>query len=154
MSRPDLINSPHLANKLAEAQAKLAGSVAGRPGSHPHPRRLLKQAGEQVPPGNGNIFEQTTRVTAKRVRQRRKKDEAAPKPRNKRRRKQKDKHPATRERPTEASDRGGVINEAGGEADTGRGIHQGKETKIEPCEKCQTNEECDGGPFCGCDCHD
>lgn len=25
---------------------------------------------------------------------------------------------------------------------------------IEPCDKCVQDKECDGGPFCGCACHD
>lgn len=25
---------------------------------------------------------------------------------------------------------------------------------IEPCDKCVQDKECDGGPFCGCTCHD
>ena len=24
----------------------------------------------------------------------------------------------------------------------------------EPCLRCENNDDCDGGPFCGCDCHD
>ncbi len=139
MSRPDLLSNPHLANKLAEAQAKLAGSVAGRPGSHPHPRRVIKDLVDH----EGSLTKVNEELYGK-----------TPKPRNKRRSKQKDKPVKTRKRPAEASDRRSVVDEAGGAADSGGGIHPGEETKIEPCEKCQTNEQCDGGPFCGCDCHD
>lgn len=27
-------------------------------------------------------------------------------------------------------------------------------TMVEPCDVCAEDAECDGGPFCGCPCHD
>lgn len=28
------------------------------------------------------------------------------------------------------------------------------EKPVEPCDDCFNDTECDGGPFCGCPCHD
>jgi len=105
MSR-DPLSNPYLLNKLAKAQGELASGV--KPGSVPHPRRVLRQAAKEAQLHGEAIGRPS-------------------KPSNPRRRKQKNKHtPKGRSTAAPSSSRK-PLDEAGGETQTGRELHPGEE---------------------------
>jgi hypothetical protein len=124
MSR-DPLSNPYLMNKLVKAQEELASGV--KPGSVPHPRRVLKEAakaGEYSKAENWtarfNDGKKTTKPSHPRRRKRRK--------------------PVTDSQLAGVAlpPSGSAIDTAGGETDAERGLHPGKEEKISVvfCETC------------------
>ena len=103
MSRDPL--SPYLLNKLAKAQAELAVKVV-RPGSIPHPRRVLKQAREAA--RNGEAI----------------KPKASHHPRRLHRKN------SVRKNKVRSTASDCVVEASGRETPTGRELHPGKEEEI------------------------
>ncbi len=111
MSRADLLSNPHLAQKLAKAQAELAGTVACRPGSHPHPRRLKKQA---------QYVDAIPEELSHGKKPKRKQGHA-------RSRVKKDSVSKKRRSSAETIDSRSTVNAKGGEADAERAVYSGEE---------------------------
>jgi len=109
MSGRDLLNMPFLAEKLRKLQGGLAAGV--KPGSAPHPKRVLKEA------ARANHGQETSE------------------PSHPRRRKRKDKAPTRRRGETKASSSRGVVDAAGGETDAERAVYSGEEEVSDPLEQ-------------------
>lgn len=107
MSRDPLNTIPSLADKLARLQGQCAAGT--KPGSHPHPRRVLKE---------GAKFIQESSY------------EEEPKPRNAKRSKPKDKVSTKRRQVAKASSGGSNGHGGRGETDTERTIHPGQEEEM------------------------
>ena|SRR5690242_16303938 len=110
-----------LASKLDRLQGQLASTVT--PGSHPHPRRVMKEA-NRLPdyltsPDVDEVIERASNYA-----------KTQKKPSNKRRRKSKDRPLSAGGNTPEAGSSRSAIDEASGTADTGRGLHSGQQEEV------------------------
>lgn len=102
MSRADILNLPHIAAKLEKLQSVHTD----------HEARMDRYHAEAMAEAKGD------------------KDESSGKPGNTRRRRQKDRKASPRGQAPRPSRGDGVVDEAGGKADEGRGVQEGEEVAV------------------------
>ena len=124
MNGKNPLDNVHLANKLAALQGQLASTSVTLPGSHPHPRRVLKETAKRGLP------EYLTGPDVDEAIEELEQHAKTSKPRNVRRSRKEDQVSPRRRKVAKASGGGSDGNGGSGQTDAGGELYSGQEETL------------------------